>query len=99
MIYFYRCGTVAPGKLVPAMSFARDIVSLIKSKTGKDVTVGVPVGGQAGRLAWFVEYENLGQLEEFQSKLLQDSEYQALLAKGGENFVAGSMHDEIWRII
>lgn len=99
MIYFSRSSTIAPGKIVPAFSFARDIANLIKNKMGNDVTIGVPVGGQAGRVAWFIAYDNLAQLEEFQTKLLQDQEYLALLAKGGENFVAGSLHDEIWRII
>lgn len=99
MIYFYRTATIGPGKMVPALAFAGDVAKLIKNKTGKEVTIGVPVGGQAGRVAWFVAYDSLAQLEEFQTKLMQDSEYQALLAKGGENFVAGSLHDEIWRII
>src|SRR5581483_2427307 len=99
MIYFSRSATIAPGKTVPAPSFARDVASLIKNKVGKDVTIGVPVGGQAGRVAWFVAYDSLAQLEEFQVTLMQDSEYMAMLAKGGENFVPGSLHDDIWRIL
>lgn len=99
MIYFYRTATIAPGKLVPALGFARDVASLVKNKTGRDVTIGVPVGGQAGRVAWFIAYDNLAQLEEFQANLMQDSEYLALLAKGGDIIVPGSLHDEIWRLI
>lgn len=99
MIYFLRSATIASGKMVAAMSFARDIAQYIKTKTGKDVRVGMPIGGQSSRIGWLVEYENLAELDKFQSGLLQDSEYQAMTAKGGENFIAGSLHDDIWRIL
>jgi hypothetical protein len=99
MIYFLRSATIAQGKMVSAMSFAREIAEFIKKKTGLTVTVGMPVGGQASRIGWFVEYENLAQLDETQTKLLQDAEYLALTTKGAENFVAGSLADNIWRVI
>jgi hypothetical protein len=99
MIYFHRSATIAPGKTVPAMSFAREVAEMLRTKTGLSVTLGMPVGGQAGRIGWFVQYETLGQLEEVQTRLLQDAEYLGMLAKGGENFVAGSLHDEIWRML
>lgn len=99
MIYFLRSATIASGKMIPAMSFARDIAEYIKTKTGKAVRVGMPIGGQSNRIGWFVEYENLAELDKIQSTLLQDSEYQAITSKGGENFIAGSLHDDIWRML
>ena len=99
MIYFLRSATIAQGKMVSAMSFAREMAELIKKKMGITVTVGMPVGGQASRIGWFVEYENLAQLDETQSKLLQDSDYLALVTKGADNFVAGSLQDNIWRVL
>ena len=99
MIYFLRSAAVAPGKTASALSYARDIAEYVRTKTGRKVTIGVPVGGQASRIGWFVEYDNLAELEDVQTKLLQDSEYLAIVTKGGENFVAGSMHDDIWRTL
>ena len=99
VIYFLRSATIASGKLGPAMSFARDVAEYIKTKTGKSVTIGMPIGGQVSRIGWFVEYENLAELDKFQTSLLQDPEYQAMTSKGGENFIAGSLHDDIWRTL
>jgi hypothetical protein len=99
VIYYLRSAAIAQGKIVGAMSFAREIAKYIETKTGKSVSIGTPVGGQANRIGWFVEYENLASLDEIQTKLLQDPEYLAMVAKGGENFIAGSLHDEIWRIM
>jgi hypothetical protein len=99
VIYFLRSATIAPGKMANAMSFAREISEYLKAKTGISVTIGMPIGGQANRIGWFVEYENLAQLDENQTKLLKDSEYLAIVARGGENFVAGSLQDFIWRTL
>lgn len=99
MIYFLRSATIAQGKMADAISFAREIAAFIKKKMGLTVSIGMPVGGQASRIGWFVEYENLAQLDEMQTKLLQDPEYLALVTKGADNFVAGSLQDNIWRIL
>jgi hypothetical protein len=85
--------------MMPAMSFARDVAEYLKTKTGKGVSLGMPIGGQANRIGWFVEYENLAELEKIQGDLLRDSEYMAIITKGSENFVAGSLHDDIWRTL
>jgi NIPSNAP len=98
MIYFLRSATIAQGKLVPARQFASEIADYIETKTGTSVTVGMPIGGHANRIGWFVSYKSLAELDETQTKLLQDSEYLALTTKGADNFIAGSLHDEIWRI-
>ena len=99
MIYFLRSGAIAPGKTTNALRFAREIAEYIKTKTGKDVSIGMPVGGQANRIGWFVAYENLAELDETQTSLLQDSAYLEKVAEAGDNFVPGSIHDEIWRIL
>lgn len=99
MIYFLRSATVAQGKIIGALSFAREIAEYVRTKTGTDVKIGTPVGGQANRIGWFAQYENLAALDTFQTTLLQDSGYLALVTKGGENFVAGSLHDDIWRVL
>jgi len=95
MVYFLRSATIAPGKLVSAMSFAREVAAHIKAKMGIGVTVGTSIGG-ANRIGWFVEYENLAKI---QTKLMQDQEYLQMVTKAGDSFVAGSLHDEIWRTV
>lgn len=99
MIYFLRSATVAPGKIAAALSYAREVAELVRAKTGREVTIGVPIGGHANRIGWFIQYDNLAALENEQTKLLQDSEYMATVTKGGENFVPGSLYDNIWRML
>jgi hypothetical protein len=97
MISFYRSAGIAQGKTVSALVFAREIAAYIKDKTRNEITVAVPIGGNPNRVGWSVRYENLGALEAQQTLLLADPKYMELVAKGAENFIAGSMHDEIWR--
>jgi hypothetical protein len=99
MINFHRSASIASGKAVAAMSFAREVAALIKAKTGLEVKIGVPIGGNPNRIGWYVQYENLAALEDTQAKLLQDQKYMELIAKSAENFIAGSVHDEIWRLL
>jgi hypothetical protein len=59
----------------------------------------MPVGGNPARIGFLAQYDNLGQLESFQAQLLADPNYLELINKGADNFVAGSLHDEIWRVL
>jgi hypothetical protein len=99
MINFQRSGSIAPGKTAAALSFAREVTAYIKTKTGDEVKVGMPIGGNPNRICWFVKYENLAALEDTQGKLLQDQKYMELIAGSAANFIAGSMHDDIWRVL
>jgi hypothetical protein len=99
MISFYRSAGVAPGKNASALLFAREVVAYIKETVGIEVHIAVPVGGNPNRIGFAVRYENLSALEATQVKLTSDSKYMELTAKGAENFVAGSFHDEIWRVL
>jgi hypothetical protein len=63
------------------------------------VKVGMPIGGNPNRVGWFVQYENLAALENTQGKLLQEQKYMELIAGAAANFIAGSMHDDIWRVL
>jgi hypothetical protein len=99
MIAFYRSASIATGKWTNAMAFAKEITAYIKDTTGVDVSVAVPVGGNPMRVGWAARYENLGAFEATMGKLMADPKYVELAAKGGDNFIAGSVHDEIWRTI
>jgi hypothetical protein len=99
MISFYRSAGIAPGKNSSALLFAREVVAYVKEKVGIEVQIAVPVGGNPNRIGFAVRYENLAALEAAQVKLTSDPKYMELTAKGAENFVAGSFHDEIWRVL
>jgi hypothetical protein len=99
MINFYRSASIAPGKTTAAMSFAREAAAYIKGKTGLEVRIGVPIGGNPNRIGWSVQYESLAALDDTQMKLMQDQKYLDLIAKSADNFIPGSVHDDIWRIL
>ena len=99
MIAFYRSACIATGKQGSAMTFAREIAAYIKDKHGVDVQVGIPIGGNPNRGGWSVRYDSLTALEVSQTKMLADQKYMDLVARGADNFIAGSVHDEIWRML
>src|SRR5258707_14945027 len=63
MILVQRSVSVAPGMLSAAMAFANEISTQVKATTGTDLKIAVPVGGNAARMAWIADYENLAQYE------------------------------------
>jgi hypothetical protein len=99
MVRFYRSGSIAPGKFNGAMAFAKEIVKHVKTMTGVDVQIGIPIGGNPSRIGWSAQYQTLAAYDEMSTKLLGDAKYQDLVAKGGENFVPDTMRDELWRVL
>lgn len=99
MIRFVRQASIAPGKLVEALAFAKEVSEYIQKQHGLKLEVLMPVGGNPQRIAWKADYANLGAMEDMQSKLMADGKYLELSARGGLNFIAGSLHDSIWRAL
>lgn len=99
MIVFTRTASIAPGMMMPAQAFGREIAGFIKDKNGTDVELLLPWGGNPNRIGWSARYASLAAMETAVAALLADRGYQELVASGGGNFVAGSLHDEIWRTI
>ena len=99
MIRFVRSASIAPGKFADSVAFAKQISEFIKRQFGIQVEVMMPVGGNPQRIAWRAEYENLAALDAAQTRMLTDREYLDLVAKGSNNFIAGSVNDVIWRTI
>ena len=99
MITLYRSASIAPGKNASTYAFAHEMAAYVKDKTGSTVKVAVPVGGNPNRIVWSLQYDNLGALETQQTKLMADTKYMDMVAKGSDNFIPGSVHDEIWRAI
>jgi hypothetical protein len=99
MISFYRSACIAPGKTPSALAFAHEVAAYAKTLTGVDLKVGVPVGGNPSRVGWSSQYENLAAMEAAMAKLSGDAKYWEMVGRGADNFVAGSLHDEIWRSV
>lgn len=99
MIFLQRSVSVAPGMLTAAMTLANELSAQVRATTGIDVRIAVPVGGNASRIAWIANYENLAQYEAFGNKLLGDQKYLELVKKGAGVFVPNTLHDEIWRTL
>jgi len=59
----------------------------------------MPIGGNPYRITWTSRYQNLGELEEKNLKMLADQKYIELLTVGNDIFIAGSAFDTIWRVI
>lgn len=99
MITVFRSASILPGKLMSALAFAKQVAAYVTDVTGVESSVAMPFGGNPMRIGWASRYDNLGAVEATLGKLLADAKYQEMVAKGGENFIAGSVHDEIWRTI
>jgi hypothetical protein len=99
MIAFSRIASIAPGKLGEAMAFAHEAAAFVKSKTGVEVQLSTPIGGNPNRICFYAEYADLAAFEQGLTKLGGDRDYQALFAKGAALFIAGSLRDEIWRTV
>jgi hypothetical protein len=97
MITWYRTSSIAPGKLGKALAFAQEVSAYVKKKTGVELRVGMPIGGNPHRIGWSAQYEDLGALEATMTKLTSDAKYHEILAKSADLFIAGSAHDEMWR--
>jgi hypothetical protein len=99
MITFVRTATIAPGKVVEALTFAHQIAKLVEKITGLKVGVSMPVGGNPFRIAWVAAQPDLAAVEANNNKLLSDPEYMKLTKGSASLFLPGSAHDEMWRSV
>lgn len=99
MIHFTRTACIAPGKLGAAIAFAKEVSEYVQGKYQRKLEVSMPVGGNPHRLAWRTSYPSLEALEQFTAATMADPQYLAILHKGGDLFVAGTLNDELWRVL
>jgi hypothetical protein len=99
MIRFVRTASIAPGKQADSVIFAKQIVDYIGKNLGVKLEVMLPIGGNPNRIAWRTEYVNLAAMEDFIARSAADPKYMELVKSGAANFIAGSIHDSIWRTI
>jgi hypothetical protein len=99
MISFMRSASIAGGKTADAIAFANKMTKFLGEKHGLKVAVCLPIGGNPNRVGWHTMYANLGDLETTMAKLMADPEYMTLIADNAANLIAGSVLDDIWRVL
>ena len=98
MITFIRTSSIAPGKVVEALTFAHQIAALVEKITGVKIGVTMPIGsGNPFRIAWVAMEADLGAFEATTAKVTSNSEYMKLVESSASYFLPGSAHDELWR--
>ncbi|MCC7100726.1 MAG: hypothetical protein IT500_14170 [Rubrivivax sp.] len=99
MITLHRSASIIPGHVASAIGFAKEVAALIKARTGTEVAVALPVAGNPNRVSWTAHFESLADFERTMDRLRLDAPYGELVAKGGMNFIPGTVFDELWRSI
>ena len=99
MIAFNRVASVAPGKTAAAIAFGKEISAYMKDAYKVDLEMLVPVGGNPQRLAWSARYADLAALDAVNGKILMDKKYWEIINKNSDLFLAGSIHDSMWRTV
>ena len=99
MIVFNCIANIASCKTAIAIAFAHEIAGHLKASDDLDLTVLQPVGGNPQRISWSTRYKDLAALDALSQKLPTDKKYWELVGKASDNFIAGSMHDSIWRTL
>ena len=57
MMMHIRTASIAPGKVPDALAFARQAIALIRERTGVEVRLLTPLGGDQRRLALFAQFD------------------------------------------
>jgi len=97
MITFVRTGAVAPGKFAATLAYAQKIVAYWRDHYDREIDVHRPVAGNPNRISFVGRYKDLAEFDSVVAKTLADTKYLELVAGGADLFIAGSIHDEIWR--
>lgn len=94
-VRFERAALVAPGKRDDAMQFAGAIASYVSETFGSELTWGVEVGGAFGRIHWYVDYQNMAELEADLGRTMSDEGYMKLVDDAEDIFLPGQTKDTI----
>jgi len=101
MITFVRTGDIQDGKAMQAIEWAVKISAYINETFETNISVQQNVAGQINQLHWVSTFESLGDFEVLMGKLMEDADYQQLIAESGEKglFSANSLVDSFYRTI
>ena len=96
MVRFIRETVIKPGKFEGAVAFAKDISSYFEAAIGKQLIVCIQSGGLIGKISWHTDFENLGEIEAANKKLLADPKYLEKIRGVGDLFVEATTQDTYW---
>ena len=97
MYRFVRSVRVQPGRQVEALAWAKAIAEHSGRHDGKDPRVLVEVFGEAGSLYWVSDHDDLAAIEQLMGQLVQDQELSAIVNRGNELVVGGTLHHRLLR--
>jgi hypothetical protein len=97
MITIVRTGATMPGKIGEVIPIAKEIAAIVKRIGGKDLQIGIPVGGNFTEIAWIGQYDSTTQFEDVGLRCAGDPEYRACIKKLETLLVPGTARDQIWR--
>jgi hypothetical protein len=93
---FIRSMTIMPGKTSAVLAWAREHHGILSKQHAREPKVMLGVGGEAGRIAWILEFDSLAHYEQVRGKALGDKGYLASIDNANGLFVPGSMDDDLW---
>ncbi len=100
MIRWTRSARIAPGKLVQAMQFSKEISEFVKKVGGvPEISVYLDSFGEVGTIRWFIDYKDMAAMEKVGDQLLANTAYLEKVNKSADLFIPGSFHDTVMRAI
>lgn len=100
MIRHQRSGRAKVGKAWEVIQFAKEIADFINTKYAPtSVKVYSELFGDLNVIYWQTDYDDLATLEEFHTRLTADPDYQAIVSKGSDIFIEGTLRDTLLKSV
>jgi len=101
-IRWMRTATIANGKYMEAISWAKEVSGYVEKKWGTPpVSVFIDTFGPMGVVRWTTDYADLAAVEKVQNQMMMDQAYWQLIDKAFKNglFQDGTGVDTISRLV
>ena len=98
MIRHQRSGRAKAGKAWEVIQFAKEVADFVNTKYAPvSVQVYSELFGDLNTIYWQTDYADLATLEEIHAKLTSDPDYLAIVSKGSDMFIEGTLHDKLMK--
>lgn len=92
MVRFIRCAEPRFEKLPQCIAYAKKISAYIKKAHGIEVKV---FANSEGVIYWIVDYKDYADFEKTMKKVNSDKKYWQMVGTAKDNFLQGTLSDEI----
>lgn len=100
MIRHQRSGRAKVGKAMEVIQFAKEVADFVNTKYAPvSVQVYSELFGELNTIYWQTDYDDLATLEDIHAKLMADRDYLAIVSKGSDIFIEGSLHDTLMKSV